>query len=46
MNKKVFLVVMAGLLCSKGLLAEEHPKVLPERRWLLHQAGLKNRKKM
>ena len=26
MNKKVFLVVMAGLLCSKGLLAEEQPK--------------------
>jgi len=25
MNKKVFLVVMAGLLCSKGLLAEEQP---------------------
>ena len=26
MNKKVFLVVMAGLLCSKGVLAEEQPK--------------------
>jgi vitamin B12 transporter len=26
MNKKVFLVVMAGLLCSRGLLAEEQPK--------------------
>ncbi|MBV5303686.1 MAG: TonB-dependent receptor [Chlorobium sp.] len=26
MNKKVFLVVMAGLLCSKGLLAEEQPR--------------------
>lgn len=26
MNKKVFLVVMAGLLCSKGLLAEEAAK--------------------
>lgn len=26
MNKKVFLVVMAGLLCSKGLLAEEQLK--------------------
>ncbi|MEI6757824.1 MAG: TonB-dependent receptor [Chlorobium sp.] len=26
MNKKVFIVVMAGLLCSKGLLAEEQPK--------------------
>ena len=26
MNKKVFLVVMAGVLCSKGLLAEEQPK--------------------
>ncbi|MEI6847809.1 MAG: TonB-dependent receptor [Chlorobiaceae bacterium] len=26
MNKKVFLVVMAGLLCSKVLLAEEQPK--------------------
>jgi len=25
MNKKVFLVVMAGLLCSKGLLAEVQP---------------------
>jgi len=26
MNTKVFLVVMAALLCSKGLLAEEQPK--------------------
>ena len=26
MNKKVFFVVMAGLLCSKGLLAEEQPR--------------------
>ncbi|MEI7749203.1 MAG: TonB-dependent receptor [Chlorobiaceae bacterium] len=26
MNKKVILVVMAGLLCSKGLLAEEQPR--------------------
>ncbi len=26
MNKKVFLVVMAGLLCSKGLLGAEQPK--------------------
>lgn len=26
MNKKVFLVVVAGLLCSRGLLAEEQPK--------------------
>ncbi|MEI7824615.1 MAG: TonB-dependent receptor [Chlorobiaceae bacterium] len=26
MNKKVFLVVMAGLLSSRGLLAEEQPK--------------------
>ena len=26
MNKKVFLVIMAGLLCSKGLLAEEQPR--------------------
>jgi vitamin B12 transporter len=26
MNKKVFLVVMAGLLCSKGLLAEVQPR--------------------
>ena len=26
MNKKVFLVVMAALLCSKGLLAEEQPR--------------------
>jgi len=25
MNKKVFTVVMAGLLCSKGLMAEEQP---------------------
>jgi len=25
MNKKVFIVVMAGLLCSKGLMAEEQP---------------------
>lgn len=26
MNKKIFLIVMAGLLCSKGLLAEEMVK--------------------
>ncbi|NTW63452.1 MAG: TonB-dependent receptor [Chlorobiaceae bacterium] len=26
MNKKIFLIVMAGLLCSKGLLAEEMKK--------------------
>ena len=26
MNKKVFLIVMAGLLSSRGLLAEEQPK--------------------
>ncbi len=45
MNKKVFVVVMASLLCSKGLMAEEQPMSVMGEEMVVTSSRIEERKR-